>query len=131
MLPETRKALDDLDLVLSQGTQASRELWAVLSALRGPDRLNDQLKRAFTEPVRVAAFPLTAQADTEGRIALGAAFSHDRYDERLMKQERALVDMSVLNSYQEPFYNYPVPISRHYLLHVSSAAHVLGLEEIS
>lgn len=79
-----RKLLDEIDEVLAEGgsgysfnprlsTDAS-DLWQVLTALRGPDSENEELKSTTTAPIRQAAFPKC------GRIAIhGFGYTHGAY----------------------------------------------------
>ena len=65
MEPDTRKILDQIDEFLLRRDKASRELAAVLSALRGPDNRDeddytDVTKSYTTIPIRRAAFPKCA-----------------------------------------------------------------------
>lgn len=53
-----REVLDAIDQFLAQGPDhEARNLWQVLTALRGPDDGNDQAKDQITAPIRGAAFP--------------------------------------------------------------------------
>lgn len=61
MTKKLRVALDSIDNMLMD-PQIGENLWAILSALRGPDGLDlggdePDLKRIFTGPMRSAAFP--------------------------------------------------------------------------
>lgn len=53
--------LDRIELLLVEETDASRALWAILTALRGPDDNDDDdgdlLKIRTTSPLRSRAFP--------------------------------------------------------------------------
>ena len=51
-----RKALDQIDELLLDPAISS-DLWAVLTALRGPDDEDYELKVLYTAPLRTAAFP--------------------------------------------------------------------------
>jgi hypothetical protein len=62
----TREMLDQIDKFLSRGDEAAEELVDVLSALRGPDNGDYDLKRNTTERIRAAAFPCT----THGRYSV-------------------------------------------------------------
>jgi hypothetical protein len=62
MKPKVRAMLDQIDAMLVEMTDESRELWAILTALRGPDAGDYGEKAKFTIPVRRAAFPRTAAA---------------------------------------------------------------------
>lgn len=60
MRSKVRAALDVIDSILSEGGQDSRDLAAILSALRGPDKNTDEgLKITTTCAIRTIAFPLT------------------------------------------------------------------------
>ena len=74
MTPECRKALDDIDAVLSRGDRTAEDLWNVLTALRGPDNKEHADKAAFTVHVRIGALPRTAQAMHRGDILLPVWF---------------------------------------------------------
>lgn len=59
---KVRKALKDLDKVLSntsrEGLVVARDLWNILSAVRGPDRHDESaFKGAVTGVIRKVAFP--------------------------------------------------------------------------
>lgn len=59
MYPEVAKVLTDIDDLLAQGDVEARQLWALLSALRGPDEENKYSKTDTTARIRAAMFPLT------------------------------------------------------------------------
>ena len=66
MLPKVRTTLDALDLVLAEGDETAKSLWAILTMLRGPDTAYEQkLKRVTTLPIRTIAFPLFSEASLE------------------------------------------------------------------
>lgn len=65
MNPEVRKILDDIDAVLMTQSDTSKQLWNVLSALRGPDD-ESEAKKELTIEIRRAAFPLTTKRADEG-----------------------------------------------------------------
>lgn len=70
MNPRLRGILDQIDEVLAEESTTSGALWDVLTALRGPDwEESDQVKDSATVPIRVAAFPRTAQATRDRRSA--------------------------------------------------------------
>lgn len=80
--PTLREALDYIDNILVQQDETSQQLWAVMTALRGPDNPEkDNLKYNGTIFVRRAAFPLTtAKADSNPSVftrgySNGAAWS--------------------------------------------------------
>jgi hypothetical protein len=89
MFSEARAALDALDRVLARQDGASRQVWAVLTALRGPDHTLNRtseadIKARATVPIRRAAFPRTAAqasiaAGVEGLYANGALFNVSPY----------------------------------------------------
>lgn len=71
MLAPIRAALDYLDNIFAAGGAVSRELWYVLTALRGGDDPGADINKAkdgdlehsaTTEVIRSAAFPRTARA---------------------------------------------------------------------
>lgn len=65
-----RKVLNDIDEVLKNNTPAARDLWMILSALRGPDAdgsvASVAAKDTFTCFIRSKAFPKTAEAKKNG-----------------------------------------------------------------
>jgi hypothetical protein len=81
---KTRWMLDVIDTFLAEGDSASRDLWDVLTALRGPDDPNPYGsdyaglgRKVRTTRVRAAAFPKVAEkamATQEGRVFHGAYF---------------------------------------------------------
>lgn len=72
MKTKLRKLLDQIDNYLStEEEDDSRALWAILSALRGPDDYDDvRYKDATTSVLRAAAFPKTALVSSSvgGRV---------------------------------------------------------------
>jgi hypothetical protein len=60
MSPNVRKLLDQIDAELVQGSADSQDLWAILSALRGPDDDEEGTAKRATVRIRREAFPLTA-----------------------------------------------------------------------
>ena len=72
--------------------QAIRELWAVLTALRGPDTENDFDKAATTQVIRSTAFPKTDALDQKGIANVPAAFGHDSVTRAIHRRERMAAD---------------------------------------
>lgn len=63
MTKETKRVLNIIDEALvGASTTTRRELWNILTALRGPDNDEGKLKANTTARIRSAAFPLTAKA---------------------------------------------------------------------
>lgn len=64
MTLKVREVLDIIDGVLAGGAQDARELWNILTALRGPDDDGDDWLRKgkTTVHIRAAAFPKTARS---------------------------------------------------------------------
>lgn len=58
---KVRKALAVVEDVLLGHDQDARDLWAILTALRGPDDGDYEMKSRTTVPVRRAAFPRLAR----------------------------------------------------------------------
>lgn len=75
MTKSTQKALKYLDAILAKGGEDARDLWDVLSALRGPDSQDDVLKDTVTCPIRRAAFPKTTKRLIAGDIQIGPVFA--------------------------------------------------------
>lgn len=73
MTHEARKMLDDLDEFLSRNDNASAEVAAILSALRGPDLDDVGDKRTTTMRIRRAAFPKLA--DVNDKFPYGATIN--------------------------------------------------------
>lgn len=75
MSPEVRSVLDAIDTILAQPSNVqgpspdARALWDILTALRGPDSENTDLKLETTCVIRRAAFPKTAATSmTSGQL---------------------------------------------------------------
>lgn len=84
---ELREILYQIDMYLSTGdVSKSAALWAVLSALRGPDDEAELTKLATTAVIRAKAFPLTAKLShaTGGRVR--ASMIPDRDTSVFMRQ---------------------------------------------
>lgn len=60
-----RQVLRVIDRTLSCGGAQAEGLWAVLTALRGPDNGGHTLKLSTTAVIRTAAFPRTAKRGGE------------------------------------------------------------------
>ena len=80
---EVLDALDEFFVTADEGE--ARDLWAILSALRGPDGVNGNgdhtLKVNTTGIIRAVAFPRLANLWKQGVIVIGATFtSHRRLD---------------------------------------------------
>ncbi len=105
----TREILDLIDEELLFGDRRSRDLWDVLTALRGPD-FNDvsmRIKLSTTSHIRTAAFPKTAD-HRAAEVNTGAIFS----------------------TKARPFnVNAGDGASHHFHRHIVRAAHVLGLTD--
>lgn len=95
MSPELRGILDTIDRYLAgadgQGREQSRELWSVLSALRGPDEENKRdYKGCTTSVLRAAAFPLTAK---DSNYLGGRVYASMVTDGRETKRKRKSIDL--------------------------------------
>lgn len=75
MTPQTKAALAYLDLLLSQKDLTAREIATVLSALRGPDNEDNNLKERTTAIIRAVAFPKTSVAVNRSSFPLGWVFN--------------------------------------------------------
>lgn len=63
MTGKVRQVLDQIDAVLAEGSDDSRRLWDIMTALRGPDHFENQgRKDTGTIYIRQAAFPTTAKS---------------------------------------------------------------------
>lgn len=62
MTLKVREVLDIIDGVLAQDEEDARELWDILTALRGPDDGSVRKKDSTTVHIRAAAFPKTASS---------------------------------------------------------------------
>lgn len=60
-----REVLDIIDEALARNDHEAEQLWAVLTALRGPDSNNSDLKLRTTAVIRSRAFPRTAKIARE------------------------------------------------------------------
>lgn len=58
--PDARALLDVIDTFLQRHDEASQQLAAVLTALRGPDGADEQHNKPSTIAIRRKAFPVTA-----------------------------------------------------------------------
>lgn len=102
-----QRALEYVDSVLAGGGPESKKLWDILTALRGPDRDDQQrYKGGLTAVIRSAAFPKAA-------VARSRAFSAD-FAPSYTGQEVKTGAAGLANS--------------HYGLHVEAAAVALGLD---
>lgn len=81
-----RKMLDQIDKFLLAGDDQALKLWNVLSALRGPDSGDYNIKESFTEVIRTAAFPATAQS---GARNIPATFAYRDYKTNLGTRQEA------------------------------------------
>jgi len=71
-----KEMLDVLDeFFVTAGEEQARNLWAVLSALRGPDDDSYVLKNCTTEVVRAVAFPRLAALWKRELCAVGPTFN--------------------------------------------------------
>jgi len=103
---EAKRVLNVVDEALAKGTKSSRQIWDVISALRGPDVLSFPNKAKTTIHIRTAALPKTAKTNY---IELPISFA---------------------NSYSPAFdVGAGSLVSDHFRLHIAKAAVVLGLVE--
>lgn len=67
MQPEARRMLDQIDVFLNRNDIASREVAAVITALRSCDNFSDiSLKAETTCKIRAVAFPLSCKPNRWG-----------------------------------------------------------------
>jgi hypothetical protein len=73
MRPKVREILDTLDAFFTtEDLKDTKPLWDILSALRGPDNSDEEVKDSTTIPIRCAAFPKLAWMEQERyRLMLG------------------------------------------------------------
>lgn len=103
--PETlREALDVIEDML-RAKRYSRDLWNVLTALRGPDSRNRWVKTATTGVIRHTAFPSRPNGDL-------SAFKED---DSMMAKRRVLIYAGKIDS-------------NHFREHVKDAFDSLGLK---
>lgn len=69
MRDKVREVLNQLDEVLSLDNPDSKELWNVLTALRGPDNDLDSHKFATTGLIRAKAFPKSYSKSYSNNLA--------------------------------------------------------------
>lgn len=115
MTPAARRMLDELDRFLATRDKASVEVAAVLSAIRGPDSGNSELKYVTSSVIRAAAFPHCHST--------GSCYDFVRDGMRsnlggMLSRSSDKVDISGSN------------IQPHFRDHVVHAAKVLGLKVI-
>lgn len=88
----TRGILGKIDQILVEEDVDSKELWAVLTALRGPDdyELEYTVKAHGTVPVRRKAFPLcAAKADEGSGYIAGADFIPNAYKQQWADSDKS------------------------------------------
>jgi hypothetical protein len=102
-----RRVLNDLDQMFAKAT-TSRDLWDILSALRGPDNDDVVLKNDTTAFIRTWAFPRTAMSMDCPAIFRGVDYLTE-------KQMQALAYPS----------EYGLGENDHFLGHIRNAARVL------
>lgn len=113
---ELRDILDKIDAYLYgngsdiswKDREKSRALWAILSALRGPDVDCQELKAATTAVIRATAFPKTAFVSHSRGGRVQAAMNEDSSEQLYTRQKEMK--------------------SSHFLIHAREAFEVLGLE---
>ena len=100
----TRLVLNSIENVLLRGDQTSKELATILSALRGPDDQDDNLKVRSTGVVRAKAFP------------------------RLLKkyEETHTNPVVLINQYSWSFIHDPLPYGEELKGNVGSSAHFIA-----
>jgi hypothetical protein len=125
MTAECRDMLDQIDLFLCRDDRASKELAAVLTALRGPDSGAIAQKLSTTVPIRRAAFPKRA---LQGAPMVGTNIGSEQVYSRGM--------MITGGKFVKPLlpldrYNADSAISKyHFEEHIILAASALGLLKV-
>jgi len=79
MQPNVRKMLDTIDEMLAGDANEARDLWSVLTALRGPDNEDTELKWRTTAVIRAKAFPKAAQTCVHGMAVVVTGANSVRY----------------------------------------------------
>ena len=81
--PTLDQMLDTIDGFLANGDQTdkgpAKQLWDILTALRGPDNMDDLLKTSTTSIIRVKAFPKAT-----------SLYNDDDYRDKLLVRRLAL-----------------------------------------
>lgn len=124
MQKKTAEILAMLDEIFAAGIedeyddygQVAREIWNVLSALRGPDTDKDYFKADFTVPIRRAAFPKMAELINDGYDSFGPAFNGS-----------ATYGTNASRCYTDADLDTAKDHIWHYFKHCDMAARVLGL----
>ena len=107
MKPSVKKILNLIDEHLAKGNNASKDLWYVLSALRGPDTGHGSAKLNTTVFIRSAALPKTDASKRKANLPISFAseYSNRKYDSSVVG----------------------IQVSLHFKSHADKAARVLGL----
>jgi hypothetical protein len=79
-----RSVLKRIDEVLARDDSDSEALWNILTALRGPDSDEWELKAATTERIRTVALPKTAYSNF---TASTASFSKGKIDKSILPDD--------------------------------------------
>ena len=97
-----RYALDVVDRTLAQGGDEAQGLWAVLTALRGPDaavaQAGDKVSR--TIPIRIKALPRTARAVQQEKMWIAASFGRSLKMPFVYPRAERYGDHFLLHAYQ-------------------------------
>lgn len=119
--PNVRKVLAQIEAVLmsnqenKEACRDAKQLWDILTALRGPDNdVADRVKFATTVYIRQAAFPTYAEAVTHG-TATELAYMSPRV--RLFDEPTQIVVADARKC------------GGHFHYHINAAARALGLIE--
>lgn len=114
MTDKVRECLDHIEAVLLD-PKCGADLWAILTALRGPDSGSQLEKTCTTVPIRRAAFPKLADCIEYAARVIGVDFGDRRHEGKVYPR-------------QSPGYRNELLYWDHFNTHVLHAARVLGLE---
>jgi hypothetical protein len=136
---ETKQVLAMLDDLFSdhreERVEVAREVWDVLSALRGPDtgngHINTTQKDALTVPIRQAAFPKTTAAYTGKWQRERLSYDRPLHGQAMFAPStNRNLDGGPIGGRVERFkagINYDIIRDSHYIGHILRAARVLGI----
>lgn len=113
--PETvKEVLEIIDAFLMRDDHESRDLWRILTALRGPDNDDERLKKTTTAVIRSKAFPRCHNKFSQG----GAFYSVNGAIFAKREQLEAGVDHTILGSIENGGW--------HFASHIESAESALN-----
>lgn len=126
MTSNVKRVMDMIDEVIAKSGQDAADVWAILTALRGPDKWIDYpLKKTHTVNIRYAVLPKSAMALNLSPSEPFIPFPGRRYPSMTRPGDANYAAPEELPTLSEVPHTPPSEIENHFAVHVNMAIEAL------